>query len=118
MMETLEKPLLTKVKVIKEEDCLLTLSIELPKEQVAEELENVFQRIQSRATLPGFRVGKFPIDMLRKNFGDNARQTVLEDLVSGASTQVIKERKLDDIDTPRVEKLEHDFSKPLLFHLS
>src|SRR5450755_4317001 len=116
-METLEKPLSTKVKVIKEEDCLVTLSIELPKDEVAKELESVYQQIQSRASLPGFRVGKAPMDMVRKNFADKARQTVLENLVSRASSQVIKERKLEVIDTPRVEKLEYDFGKPLLFHL-
>ena len=116
-METLEKPLPTKVKVIKEEDCLVTLSVELPKEEVARELESVFQKIQARASLPGFRVGKAPIEMVRKNFADKARQTLLEDLVSRASTQVIRERKLEIIDTPRVEKLDYDLGKPLLFHL-
>src|SRR6266481_4745748 len=118
VMETLEKPLSTKVKVIKEEDCLLTLSIELPKDEVAQELESVFQHIQARASLPGFRVGKAPIDMVRKHFADKARQTVLENLVSRASTQVIRERKIEAIDTPRVDKLEYDLGKSLLFHLT
>jgi trigger factor len=116
-METLEKPLATKVKVIKEEDCLVTLSVELPKEAVALELESVYQRIQSRAALPGFRTGKAPMDLVRKNFAEKARQTLLEELISRASTQVIRERKLEVIDTPRVEKLEYDSGKPLLFHL-
>jgi len=116
-METLEKPLTTKVKVLKEEDCMISLSIELPKEEAAQELESVYQNIQSRASLPGFRTGKAPIDLVRKNFADKARQTVLENLVSRASTQVIKERKLEVIDTPRVEKLEFEPGKALLFHL-
>lgn len=116
-METLEKLLSTKVKVIKEEECLLTLSIELPKDEVAKELEAVFQKIQARASLPGFRVGKAPLDMVKKNFADRARQSMLEDLISRASTQVIREKKLEVIDTPRVEKLEYDLGKSLLFHL-
>src|SRR5882762_3531671 len=116
-METLEKPLSTKVKVIKEEDCLVMFSVELPKDLVAQELELVYQRIQSRAALPGFRTGKAPIEMVRKNFAEKARQTLLEELISRASTQVIRERKLEVIDTPRVEKLEYDSGKPLLFHL-
>jgi trigger factor len=116
-METLEKPLSTKVKVLKEEDCLLTLSIELPKEEAAQELESVYQHIQARAALPGFRTGKAPLDLVRKNFADKARQTVLENLVSRASAQVLRERKLEVIDTPRVEKLDYDFGKALMFHL-
>src|SRR4051812_40681031 len=116
-METLEKPLSTKVKVLKEEECLLTLSVELPKEEVAKELESVFQSIQTRASLPGFRTGKAPIDLVRKNFSDKARQMLLEKLISQASTQVIREKKLEIVDTPQVEKLEYDFGKPLVFHL-
>jgi len=92
--------------------------LELPEDEVAQELESVYQRIQSRASLPGFRVGKAPLEMVRKNFADKARQTVLENLVSRASTQVIRERKIEAIDTPRVEKLEYDLGKSLLFHLT
>ena len=73
-METLEKPLSTKVKVLKEEDCILSLSIELPKEETAQELETVFQHIQTRASLPGFRTGKAPAELVRKNFADKARK--------------------------------------------
>jgi trigger factor len=116
-METLEKPLATQVKVIKEEDCLVTLSVELPKEEVLRETEAVFQQIQSRASVPGFRTGKAPMELVRKNFSDRARQTVIENLISRASTQVIRERKWEVVDTPRVEKMEFQFGKPLLFHL-
>src|SRR5262249_34993400 len=76
-----------------------------------------FQRIQTRASLPGFRAGKAPLDLVRKHFADRARQSMLEDVISRASSQVIREKKLEAIDTPRIEKLEYDLGKPLLFHL-
>jgi trigger factor len=105
------------VKVVKEEDCLVTLSVELPKDEVARELDSIFQQIQTRASLPGFRTGKAPADMVRKNFADKARQMLLENLVSRASTQVLRDRKLEAIDTPRVEKLDYEPGKTILFHL-
>jgi len=116
-METLEKPLTTKVKVLKEEDCILMLSVELPKDEVAAETELVYQQIQSRASLPGFRVGKAPIDLVRKNFVEKARQAVLENLIGRAASQVIRDRKLELVDSPKVEKIDFDFGKPLMFHL-
>jgi len=117
-METLEKPLTTKVKVLKEEDCLVTLAIELPKEEVARELETTFAQIQSRASLPGFRVGKAPLERVKSNFADKAKQMMLENVIGRASSQVIRERKLEAIDTPRIEKMEYEPGKALLFHLS
>jgi trigger factor len=116
-METLEKPLTLKVKVVKEESCEVTLSIELPKEEVEKETESVFQDIQTRASLPGFRTGKAPIDLVRKNFSERARQTVLENLIGRSASQVLRERKLQTIDTPRVEKITFEPGKPLSFHM-
>jgi trigger factor len=116
-METIEKPMPAKVKVVKEEPCEITFSIELPKEEVTKETDAVFHNIQSRASLPGFRTGKAPMELVKRNFTDKARQTILENLIGRAAGQVIRERKLQTIDTPRVEKLEFEFDKPLSFHM-
>jgi trigger factor len=116
-METLEQPLALKIKVVKEEACEITLSVELSKDEVAKETESVFQDIQTRASLPGFRTGKAPIDMVRKNFSERARQTVLENLVSRSASQVLRERKLQTIDTPRIEKISYEPGKPLSYHM-
>src|SRR3989338_1082466 len=116
-METLEKPLSVKVKVLKEESCELTLSVELPAEEVARETESVFRDIQARASLPGFRTGKEPLDLVRKNFAQRARQTVLENLIGRGAAQVLRERKLQTIDAPKVEKIGFEPGKPLLFQM-
>lgn len=116
-METIEKPMAAKVKVLKEEPCEITFSIELPKEEVVKETETVYQHIQSRASLPGFRQGKAPRELIRKNFAERARQTVLENLVGRAASQVLRERKLQTIGTPRVEKVDFELGKSLSFHM-
>src|SRR5437016_698662 len=101
-METMDKPLPAKVKVVKEEDCAITFSIELPKDEVIKETDSVFQTIQRQASLPGFRAGRAPLELIRKNFAQRARQAVLENLVGRAASQVIRDRKLQTIDTPRI----------------
>jgi len=116
-METIEKPLPTKTKVLKEEPCEITFSVEIPKEEVIRETDSVFQQIQTRASLPGFRTGKAPMELVRKNFTERARQSVLENLVSRAAGQVLRDRKLQTIDTPRVEKIEFELGKPLSFQM-
>src|SRR6266852_5090809 len=103
-METMEKPLAAKVKVLKEEACEITFSIELPKDEVNRETDSVFNDIQRRAALPGFRTGKAPMEMIRKNFAQRARQATLENLIGRAAAQVLRDRKLQTIDTPRIEK--------------
>jgi trigger factor len=116
-MDTLEKSLPAKIKVLKEEPCEMTFSIELPKEEVAKETESVFGDIQRRAALPGFRAGKAPIELIKQNFAERARKTVVENLVGRLAAQVIRERKIQTIDTPRIEKLEFEPGKQLNFHM-
>jgi len=116
-MDTIEKPMTVKSKVLKEEPCEISFSVEVPKDEVGKETESVFRDIQTRAALPGFRTGKAPIEMVRQQFADRARRTILENLIGKAATQVIRERKLSAIDTPKVEKIEFEFEKPLVFHM-
>lgn len=116
-METMEKALATKVKIIKEEPCEITFSVEIPKEETIKETDAVYQNIQSRASLPGFRTGKAPMDLVRKAFADRARQRVIENLIGRAAAQVIRERQMRTLDTPKVEKLDFDFGKSLQFQM-
>jgi trigger factor len=116
-METIEKPLSMKVKVVKEEPCELTFSVELHKEEVEKETEHVFRDIQTRAALPGFRTGKAPMELVRKNFDNRARQTVLENLIGRGAGQILRERKLETIDTPKIEKITFEPGKPLSFQM-
>ena len=57
-----------KIKVVSEEGCLHTLSVELPAAKVKEKIEAAFKDVQGQAKLPGFRPGKAPIEMVRENF--------------------------------------------------
>lgn len=116
-METLEQALATKVKVVKEEPCEVTMAIEIAKDDVIRETESAFRSIQNRAVLPGFRAGKAPLEMVKQNFSDRARQSVIETLIGRAAAQVLKDKKIQTIDTPRVEKIEFEFDKPLSFHM-
>jgi len=89
----------------------------LAKDDVAKETDSVFKSIQARAVLPGFRSGKAPLEMVKQNFADRARQTVLENLIARAATQVMREKKIQSIDTPKVEKIDFELGKPLVFHM-
>lgn len=116
-METLEKSMSIKTKVVKEEPCEITFAIEVAKDDVLKETETVFSDIQRRAALPGFRTGRAPLDLVRQQFADRARRQIIENLIGRSATQVIRDKKLQAIDTPKVEKMEFDFGKPLSFQM-
>ena len=44
-----------KTKKVKEEGCVVTLSVEIPAQEVADQTQTALVRLQNRARIPGFR---------------------------------------------------------------
>ncbi len=57
------------------------LSVEVPWEMFAEEIDAALRAIQQQATLPGFRKGKAPLEMVRRNYEEEARNEATEAMV-------------------------------------
>ena len=60
------------------EGCRHSLEIAIPVEEVEGETSRITADVQKRARLPGFRPGKAPATLIRKQFGGDIRQKVLE----------------------------------------
>ena len=63
------------------EGCKHSLEISIPAEQVESETSRVVDDIQKRAKLQGFRPGKAPASLIRRQFAGDIRQKVLENLI-------------------------------------
>lgn len=74
--------------------CQQRLEIHLPPQDVTQAYDEVYRQIQREATVPGFRKGKAPRDLLVKHHGQTAREEVLKRLISGGIEQATAERRL------------------------
>ena len=63
------------------EGCKHSLEISIPVPDVESETGRVTADVQKRAKLPGFRPGKAPASIIRKQFASDIRQQVLESLI-------------------------------------
>jgi trigger factor len=78
----------------------------------------VAKQLQKQAKMPGFRQGKVPMSVVRKNYADQIEQNTLERIIPEAYRAVL--RKHDDIHPiadPRVEHLSLDEGQPVKFDL-
>ena len=105
-------------KKVKEEGCVVTVSAEVPPAEFEETLQNVFVQMQAQARLPGFRPGKVPLDIIKKQFADDARRRAVEASLRKALPEVIKEFDLHPVSTPTVSDMKFEAGKPLVFQLS
>ncbi len=97
------------------EGCKHSLEITVPADAVNSETGRVIEDIQKRAKLPGFRPGKAPATLIRKQFNADIRQKVVESLVPRFFDTQVKEEHLNVVSTPDIKDLHFHEGEPLRF---
>ena len=92
-----------------------TLDIEVPVDEVDRRLEEVARQIQRRASLPGFRKGRVPLDLVRHHFAEMVEQEFLETFVPRLTNEAIDQARLTPVVTPVVRDLKFVPGQPLRF---
>jgi trigger factor len=81
------------------------LEVAVPATEVASEVESRLKSISRTARLKGFRPGKAPITVVRKQFGDQVHQEVVTDLMRSSFAQALTQEKLTPAGGPRIEPI-------------
>jgi trigger factor len=93
------------------------LQVSVPVDAIRAAEDKTARRYASNVRLPGFRQGKAPAAMVRKQFAEQIRQETLESLVREAFETVIEREKLQPISQPHVHDLSFKDGEPLTFEL-
>src|SRR6185312_5813162 len=81
------------------------LEVAVPANEVASEVEQRLKSISRTARLKGFRPGKAPITVVRKQFGSQVHQEVISDLMRSSFAQALTQEKLTPAGGPRIEPI-------------
>lgn len=73
---------------------------------VTKAFDDAYRNIQKKAKLQGFRPGKAPITLIKKLYSDSVRGEVVESLINKHLFEVLREKKINPITSPVVEKIE------------
>lgn len=104
-----------KVSVDDSQSCQKILKIEIGQEAIAKEYEEFYRAVAPHARIPGFRPGKAPRQILAMHYRQEAREHVLKHLISSSLRQVVREKSLQLVGHPMIDKVEFDQSR-LSFH--
>jgi trigger factor len=80
------------------------ISITIPPEEVDKKFDDFFKSIKKDAQIRGFRKGKVPIKLLKHYFGDKAKDTVSQMLMSEYVDQAIKDNDINPINISGAEE--------------
>ena len=81
------------------------LEVAVPATEVASEVEQRLKQISRTARLKGFRTGKAPYSVIRKQFGEKVHSEVISDLMRSSFAQALSQEKLTPAAGPRIEPI-------------
>ncbi len=92
----------------KSEGLLHEFSIIVPADDIESVVTNRLNEIKKTAKIPGFRPGKVPVKILRKQYGPSIMGEVLERTVGETSQKAMDERELRPVVQPKIEIVKFD----------
>jgi trigger factor len=81
------------------------LEVAVPATEIAAEVEQRLKQISRTARLKGFRPGKAPFAVVKKQFGDQVHSEVVSDVMRTSFARAIDQEKLQPAAGPRIEPI-------------
>lgn len=108
------------VKFEELEHNLVKLTVEIPEETIEKAENEVYLRERSRITVPGFRKGKAPRQIIEKTYGkgvffEDAVNDAIPVAYEDAVSEVEKEQNITVASYPEIEYTQVEIGKPVIF---
>ena len=104
------------LQVEKLEHNMAKLTIEVSAEEVEKALQAAYLKERSKISLPGFRKGKVPRQMIEKMYGPEVfYDEAANHMISEAYGKAYDECELDIVSQPKVEVVQLEKGKPFIF---
>jgi trigger factor len=92
------------------------LTIEVPEDEFAKDLDRAYRRISNQVRVPGFRKGKVPRRIIDAQIGrDAVMEEFLSDAVPAYYNEAVREQELAPITDPDISMDQVEEGKPLVF---
>ena len=96
-----------KTSTKKTSDCKVELSVEIDADEVKSVVKDVEKAFVREVRLPGFRPGKVPLDMIRKEFADGLEKETVRMMLARHLQKAIESEKLDEVSVAEVKDVKH-----------
>jgi len=106
-----------KVTVDSKKGLKTNLKVFVDKKTIDEKIDAKLIELGKEANLKGFRPGKVPIEVLKRQFGKAVYSEVIQNILKETSTQAVEEKKIKIAGQPKLELKEHGEGKDLRYNL-
>lgn len=106
-----------KIKKIKQEGCVHVFSVNVDSKALGEASQDALVHLQSVVSLPGFRVGKVPLGMIKAQFPSMVKDEVLDIAAKAALPEIIKSAGISPVVAPLLKGVAYEPEKSLYFEI-
>lgn len=79
------------------------VTVQVPAEEIAKEIETRLLSLSRRAKVDGFRPGKVPLKLIKRLYGDQVRYEAVSELMEHSLQEALVQEKLNPLGGPRIE---------------
>ena len=106
-----------KVTVDSKKGLKTTLKVFIDKKTIEEKIASRLSELSKTFNMKGFRPGKVPVDVLKRQFGKAVYGEVLENILKESSTKAVADKKLKVAGQPKLDLTSHGEGKDLQYKL-
>jgi trigger factor len=107
-----------KSNIKKLKNCKKLVEIKLTPERVKDEFEKAYESIKKVASVPGYRAGKVPRDLLERHYSKTAKEEVIRKLVPETYRKILEQHRLDPIGYPDISEVRIDLKEGFSYKAS
>ncbi len=91
------------------------MTIQLPAEQIDNQVENKLQQLSRSVRIDGFRPGKVPLSVVKKRYGEQVRQEAAGELMASSYEQALQQENIRPVGQPTIEQTRNEPGQELEF---
>lgn len=105
------------LKEVKSKKLFKEYSLIVPYEDFDREINHKIEKIIPNVSLPGFRKGKAPLNIVKKKYEESVFNEVIQSLINLKTADIIKEKKFELFRQPKIDLKKFKKNQPLEFGL-
>ncbi len=91
------------------------MTVEVPEERIATEVQTRLDKLTKTARIPGFRQGKAPQKVVRQQFGPRVRDEVVGEILQSSFGEAMNKEDLRPAGQPVIDKVENTLGNGLRY---
>jgi len=105
------------INITDEKNCRKVVTVEITQERYGSEKERVLRSLVREVTLPGFRKGKAPAQVVRQRFDETIRSEALKIILPQAYGHIVERERLEPIGDPVFSEVKEEAAGHLTFRM-